>query len=604
MKVDQQPIFSEKSIAVLPFVNMSAEPENEYFSDGITEEIINALAKIQGLKVTARTSAFAFKNKNIDIRIIGKQLGVATILEGSIRAYRNRVRVTAQLIRTTDGFHLWSEVFDRVMEDLFELQDEISLLIADQIRENFGHINIQEHLIQAPTSNISAYDLYLKGRYHHLKWNSEGIRTGIKYYEKSIAQDPQFALPYFGIGYSYAMSASFGVRPEALKAAGDYLKKGFTLDDQSYMGYFGQGTYHFWGQWDFVKGHDCFKKAIELNPSYTEAEEGLAELYTAVGDFENAEYHAENALRINPLSPNHFFTKANIHYLTQDFEGALIYLDSALQIDPLFIHAIGLKQLCYIQLKEYKKLDHFLKTHPLTECPKECRALYQLVHPDEKIDIDLKEIRTLIGKKNGVTIFPWSLYLLVYMKQHELALDLLETAVKNRAGQYINFMNIPLLAPLRAYDQFKTLIQTTFQPALLPKDEPGESVSDGSGKNLLNDDEISSLRQQLQHSMEQDTLYLNTDLSLRDLASHLQTSANKLSWLLNEQIGKNFNEYINSLRLEAFKKKALDPTNEHFTLLGLAFESGFNSKTVFNSFFKKTEGTTPRSWLKAQKKQP
>jgi adenylate cyclase len=266
MKLEQAPIFSEKSIAVLPFVNMSPEPENEYFSDGITEEIINALAKIQGLKVTARTSAFAFKNQNIDIRIIGQQLGVTSILEGSVRSYRNRLRITAQLIRTEDGFHLWSETFDRVMEDIFDLQDEISLLIADQIRENFGHMNIEDHLIQAPTNSLEAYNLYLKGRYNHLKWNSEGIQLGIEYYKKSIALDPDFALPHFGIGYSYAMSASFGTQLEALQAADDYLQKGFQLDDQSYMGYFGKATYHFWGKWDFIRGHRFFKKAMALKP--------------------------------------------------------------------------------------------------------------------------------------------------------------------------------------------------------------------------------------------------------------------------------------------------------------------------------------------------
>ena len=162
---------SNKSIAVLPFVNMSADPENEYFSDGITEEIINALTTVKGLKVIARTSSFAFKNKNIDVRTIGDQLGVGTILEGSVRKAKNRVRITAQLISTNDGTHFWSKNFDRDLEDIFALQDEISLHIADQIRENFGHLNIQEHLIEAPTQNMEAYDLYLKGRYQHLLWD-------------------------------------------------------------------------------------------------------------------------------------------------------------------------------------------------------------------------------------------------------------------------------------------------------------------------------------------------------------------------------------------------------------------------------------------------
>ena len=142
---------SDKSIPVLPFVNMSTDPENEYFSDGVTEEIINALTTVKGLKVIARTSSFAFKNKNIDVRSIGDQLGVSTILEGSVRKAKNRVRVTAQLISTSDGTHFWSRNFDREMEDIFALQDEISLLIADQIRENMGYLEIPSFPNTTPT---------------------------------------------------------------------------------------------------------------------------------------------------------------------------------------------------------------------------------------------------------------------------------------------------------------------------------------------------------------------------------------------------------------------------------------------------------------------
>ena len=155
-------MIDEKSIAVLPFENMSSDPENEYFSDGMTEEIINALSRIEGLKVTARTSSFVFKHHKQDVRKIGKDLGVSLVLEGSVRKSGERLRITAQLIRTDDGFHIWSENFDRKMTDIFELQDEVSLLIADKIREHFGHLHIQEHLVDVLTDNIDAYQLFSK----------------------------------------------------------------------------------------------------------------------------------------------------------------------------------------------------------------------------------------------------------------------------------------------------------------------------------------------------------------------------------------------------------------------------------------------------------
>lgn len=157
-EIPEKVIIQDKSIVVLPFVNMSNDQENEYFSDGITEEIINALTKVEGLKVIARTSSFAFKGKNLDVREIGQKLGVANILEGSVRKVANRVRITAQLINAKNGVHYWSKNFDRQIQDIFALQDEISLLIADQIRENFGHLDIQDHLIQASTRSVSAYE--------------------------------------------------------------------------------------------------------------------------------------------------------------------------------------------------------------------------------------------------------------------------------------------------------------------------------------------------------------------------------------------------------------------------------------------------------------
>ncbi|MGB0391582.1 MAG: adenylate cyclase, partial [Salibacteraceae bacterium] len=186
---------NNKSIAVLPFINLSTDADNEYFSDGITEEIINALTTIKGLKVIARTSSFVFKNKNVDVREIGNQLGVKTVLEGSVRKANKKVRITAQLIDVEDGSHIWSKNFDRELQDIFELQDEISLLIADQLRENFGHFELEEHLVEAPTNNIEAYNFYLKGRHHHLKWNANDLLLGVEFYKESIQLDPDFALP-------------------------------------------------------------------------------------------------------------------------------------------------------------------------------------------------------------------------------------------------------------------------------------------------------------------------------------------------------------------------------------------------------------------------
>ena len=589
---------SNKSIAVLPFVNMSADPENEYFSDGITEEIINALTTVKGLKVIARTSSFAFKNKNIDVRTIGNQLGVSTVLEGSVRKAKNRVRITAQLINTDDGTHFWSKNFDRDLEDIFAVQDEISLLIADQIRENFGHLNIQEHLIEAPTQNMEAYDLYLKARYQHLKWDGQGIANAIERYEQCVRIDPSFASPYFGLAYCYAMYGSWGNNKSVLQLSEENLNKGFNLNKQSYIGCFSKATLFFWGHWDFINGHNFFQKAIELNPSYTEAEEGLCELYTAVGYFEKAHWHADNMLKINPLSPNHYFTKANIYYLNEDYTKALECIETSLSINPDFTHSIALKQLCFILLKDYEKLNDFLGQTPLAERPEECRVLYKLVNPEDKIDIDISRVGLMIKQDFGAALLPWQLFLLVQMDQHEMALDFLEENIRMRTGQIINFMHIPLLKPLHRYQRFQDLLQAVFRITLLPPN-PEIQIRITPPKALMSDVEIDMVLEMLGKGMKEEKWFQNPSLTLRELAENVHISSNKLSWLLNEQIGQNFNEYINSFRLENFKEIALNPTYSHLTLLALAYESGFKSKSVFNVFFKKTEGMTPKAWVRS-----
>jgi TolB-like protein len=169
----------DKTIAVLPFVNLSGKDEFEYFSDGITEEIINALARIPQLKVTSRTSSFYFKQKSVSIRDIARELGVATILEGSVRMASGTLRITAQLIHAEEDFHFWSEVWDRKLENIFEIQDEISLLIADKLREQYGHLEINDHLVPRKTESLDTWEYAMKARYHFNKWNPADVQEAI-----------------------------------------------------------------------------------------------------------------------------------------------------------------------------------------------------------------------------------------------------------------------------------------------------------------------------------------------------------------------------------------------------------------------------------------
>ncbi len=594
-----------KSIAILPFLNLSSDPENEYFSDGITEDIINALTRIQGLKVTARTSSFAFKGQHMDVRHIGNQLGVSTVLEGSVRKTKKRVRISAQLVQTTDGFQIWSGRFDRDIEDIFELQDEISLEIAEQIRENFGHLEIAEHLVDVPTQNVQAYNLYLKARYNHLRWDSEGIGNAMKFYPQCIEMDPNFSWPYFGAGYCHSMFGSWTRNIDSLDIAADYINRGFELDDESFLGYYSKATLEFWGHWNFREAEKLYLRSMELNPSYTEAEEGLAELYTAIGWFDEALNHTKHILQLDPLSPNHHFTKANIHYLQKEYESALACCEAALRINPDFTHAISLKQLSLIKLARKEELTGFIEQTPMIESPKSCSMLYSLSHHSADHGIKLEEIEEVV-EEEGFSLTPWAAFLYAEFGEKEKAMQLLQQAVDSKRGQYANFLNRPFFDELRESDDFKVMVTETFKPSRLPVNRSRPELNFGSAqrkngidtKALMEHAEIEIALKKLDQLMQQDERFLDTSLSLRSLAEETGIHPNKLSWMLNDQVGVSFNDFVNNFRFECFKKKALDPANKNFTLLGLAFESGFNSKSVFNDYFKKKTGNTPRKWLK------
>ena len=585
-----------QSIVVLPFVNMSADPENEYFSDGITEEIINALTKIQGLKVIARTSAFAFKNKNMDVREIGRQLGVLTVLEGSIRKVRNRVRITAQLINASDGIHFWSKNFDRELDDIFALQDEISLLIADQIRENFGHFNVQEHLVDEQTNSMQAYELFLKGRFHQLQWDPASIRRAIECYEESVLHDPTFARSYYGLVQCYGLLAAWGYMPteEGFGKAITNFLKARDLDTQSPEYSMCLVGRTFWQEWNFKATYEQLVEALETHPHHSDTLEAMTELMLAHGYFGRAEKHIRKALEVDPLSPNHHYTLGNIFYLQKKFDIALDHVEKALTFRPEFPLAEALKAMCLIWLNRRKEFRAFVAG--MKEI-KLLSMLFEIINGGEKTlpEERRKSWANVADAKNQLV--PYELFILANSNHKEQALDLLEKYILQKRGQIINFRVEPFLEELRQFDKFHRLHLSNLQ---LPEQEE-ESAKPASAEPKSDAMELEAQKEKLLACIEGEKPYLDPQLSLSSLAQAIDLHPNQLSLLINDAIGMNFNEFINSYRLEAFKQKALDPANSHLTLLGLAYESGFNSKTVFNAFFKKWEGVTPRAWAKAAK---
>ncbi|MFQ6110183.1 MAG: protein kinase, partial [Candidatus Aminicenantales bacterium] len=220
------------SIAVLPFKNMSADPEQEYFCDGLAEELINALTQIRDMRVVARTSAFSFKGKNLDIREIGRKLNVETVLEGSVRKAANRLRITAQLINVADGYHLWSERFDRELADVFAIQDDIAQNIVKALKvEVLGEK--EAPLIKAHTENPEAYEAYIKGRYHSYKFTPEHFETALEYFKLALEKHPNYALAYTGIAFFWLARGNLGFATprESFPKAKAAVLKAIELDD-------------------------------------------------------------------------------------------------------------------------------------------------------------------------------------------------------------------------------------------------------------------------------------------------------------------------------------------------------------------------------------
>src|SRR5262249_31129550 len=209
-----------KSVAVLPFVNLSSDKENEYFSDGMTEELINALANVDGLRVVSRTSAFAFKGKDVDIRQIGEKLNVGAVLEGSVRRDNDSLRISAQLINAADGYHIWSNVYERELKNVFAVEEELARSIAQALKPTLVQTEAVP-LVKPATANLAAHDLYLKGRYFWNKRTAEALTKAIGYFQQAIEQDPSYALAYVGLADATALLIEFGSAPpvEALPKA-------------------------------------------------------------------------------------------------------------------------------------------------------------------------------------------------------------------------------------------------------------------------------------------------------------------------------------------------------------------------------------------------
>jgi TolB-like protein/Flp pilus assembly protein TadD len=334
---EQKSARPQQSVAVLPLANMSADPENEYFSDGMTEEIIGALSKVPGLQVASRTSCFAFKGKEVEIAQVGEKLGVGSVLTGSVRKIGNRIRISAQLVNVDSGHNLWSETYDRQLEDVFAIQDEISRAIAEGLKLRLGGTGDQ---LVAPTKNLEAYNIYLKGRFFFYRFTEAGLRKSLELFQNVLLQEPGYARAYSGIADCWCELADDWAAPdEAYPKAKTAATTALRLEPDLVEAMTSLGKVHCWYEWDFAGAERQLRRAVGLNPNYTEAHWTFGSALPAVGLLGEAISEVRKAITLDPLHPHHSRWLGRLLLYAKDYSGCILQGHKTIELHAEYFHA-------------------------------------------------------------------------------------------------------------------------------------------------------------------------------------------------------------------------------------------------------------------------
>ncbi len=450
---------SEQSIAVLPFANMSGDPENEFFSDGITEEIINALTQLDGVRVAARTSSFALKDSTVDVKEAGSRLGVGTVLEGTVRQAGNRLRITAQLVNSGDGYQVWSERYDREMDDVFAVQDEIANAIAVHMQVALGTGPVRT-LVKPSTDDLDAYQLYLKGRHLWNRRDQASLEEAVDYFKQAIDRDPNYALAYSGLADAYLLLGSYRMLPrdEAHEKAKASAERALELDDTLAEAHTSRGqVLRLELEWE--EEERAYKRAIELNPSYATARQWYATLLASLGRMKEALHEVRRAAELDPLSHAIGLTVAIILDLSRDVDGAVRQLKKTLALEPDFRSALAISPGIYAQRGLFDEAlaanDRMAEAYGRDSPPVLASRAATLA-----LRGDLDEARVLRDKAvaNGLDA-GFEGFVCAALGEYDCALDALDRAVDQRSWFAYQLKVHPMLDPVRGDPRFKRLLE-------------------------------------------------------------------------------------------------------------------------------------------------
>ena len=461
------------SIAVLPFLNMSSDKENEYFSDGLAEEIINALTRLENLRVAARTSAFAFRGTQDDVRKIGETLNVASVLEGSVRKSGNRVRISVQLISVADGNNLWSERFDREMTDVFEIQDEISAAIVGTLKVRFASQSGsgteppkgQVPLVKRYTENLDAYNLYLKGRFELYKMTREGLDASKHLFEQAIALDPNYALAHDGLAYCWYSEGFLGfVAPkEAMPKAKQAVRKAIELDESVAEAHATLGVIHALYDWDWVGAEREMMRSIELNGSSPVSRDVYAFYFLRpVGRIDEAIAETQNALSLDPLSILFRVHLGFLFYLQQNYDRAIAQFRKVLEMNPNYYLAYAMMGPSYTQTCRFDEaLEAYSKARAADA---DSKFVASLEATTLAVAGRRQEALAMLAQINNRAaaeyISPVSIaYIYTALGDRDTAFDYLDRAIQDRDPKILGLKSNPVFDGLRNEERYRALLR-------------------------------------------------------------------------------------------------------------------------------------------------
>jgi TolB-like protein len=452
------------SVAVLPLVNLSPDRENEYFSDGMTEELITALGKVEGLRVAARTSAFAFKGKEADVREIGAKLNVGTVLEGSVRRAGRRLRVTAQLVSTKDGYHLWSEEYDRELADVFAVQDDLARAIVGALR-----VTLQRPaggaLVKAGTADLQAHDLYLQGRFHWNRRTYESLSEAVRYFERAIGRDSTYAEAFAGLAETYVLYPGYGVSfpAEAYPRARSAALRALALDSTLGNAHATLGVVRAEYEYDWLEAERELRRAIALDSGYATAHQWYAEFLSSMGGRDaEARREAGRAVALDPLSSIVQVDQAVTLARGRHLDEAIDVLRRVLETNPGFLHAHNTLGWVYAGAGRLQEAAAELETAVRASNGRSGYGRLAWVYGRlGRTDSALAITRSLIERFRREQVFPYAVALgYAGVGDRDRALDWLERAADAHDPNIALFLGTdPLLDSLRGEPRFQRLLR-------------------------------------------------------------------------------------------------------------------------------------------------